>query len=107
MHSGYTIPRPSMIGALRWITYINPLRYGFAGILVNEFHTLRGACANLVPRGPGYENVSLANQVCASVGARPGESTVDGNAFVSLSYGYHYSELWRVSTNILSSCFIN
>lgn len=92
-----------MIGALRWITYINPLRYGFEGVLVNEFRTLRGACANLVPQGPGYENVSLANQVCASIGARPGESAVDGNAFVSLSYGYHYGELWKVSASMLSS----
>jgi hypothetical protein len=31
--SGYTIPRPSMIGALRWITWINPLRYGFAAVM--------------------------------------------------------------------------
>lgn len=23
LYTGYTIPRPSMIGALRWITYIN------------------------------------------------------------------------------------
>lgn len=87
-----------MIGALRWITYINPLRYGFAGVMVNEFHTLKGACANLVPSGPGYDDLPLANKVCASVGARPGEDVVDGSAFVKLSYGYSYSELWRVST---------
>lgn len=23
LYTGYTIPKPSMIGALRWITYIN------------------------------------------------------------------------------------
>lgn len=86
-----------MIGALRWITYINPLRYGFASVMVNEFHTLDGACANLIPQGPGYEGISLTNQVCGSVGALPGESTVNGSRFLSLSYGYTYSELWRVS----------
>jgi hypothetical protein len=63
---------------------------------VNEFHTLQGSCAGLVPQGPGYEGVSLDNQVCASVGAVAGQNTVDGNRFVSLSYGYTHSELWQV-----------
>ncbi|KAK7033403.1 Brefeldin A resistance protein [Favolaschia claudopus] len=83
IYTGYTIPKPSMIGALRWITYINPLRYGFEAVVANEFHTLRGSCANLVPQGPGYENVSLNNQVCATVGSVAGQNFVDGNAFIA------------------------
>ncbi|KAH9022163.1 pleiotropic drug resistance ABC transporter [Lactarius pseudohatsudake] len=71
LYTGYTIPKPSMIGALRWITYINPIRYGFEGLISNEFHTLNGTCSNLVPSGTGYENVSLANQVCGTVGSIP------------------------------------
>ena len=117
LYTGYTIPQPSMIGALHWISYINvrpthrsgapgcwrfilfsqPLRYGFESILINEFHTLNGQCATLVPSGPGYEQVSLANQVCTAVGSVPGQATVDGNVFAQLSYGYTYSHLWRVS----------
>ncbi|TEB24254.1 hypothetical protein FA13DRAFT_1714739 [Coprinellus micaceus] len=93
--AGYTIPKPSMIGALRWITYINRLqlsslpafRYGFEAILTNEFRTLKGACTTLVPQGPGYENVSLANQ--------PGQDYVDGALFTSLSYGFSYSNIWK------------
>ncbi|KAG1888173.1 ABC-2 type transporter-domain-containing protein [Suillus subluteus] len=95
LYTGYTIPRQSMPGALRWITYLNPLRYGFESILTNEFHTLNATCTTLVPQGPGYENISLANQVCTTVGSLPGMSTVDGNSFVNLSYGYLYSDLWR------------
>ncbi|KAG1859895.1 ABC-2 type transporter-domain-containing protein [Suillus tomentosus] len=95
LYTGYTIPRPSMPGALRWITYINPLRYGFEAVLTNEFHTLNATCSTLVPQGPGYENVSLANQVCTTVGSLPGLITVDGNRFVNMSYGYSYSDLWR------------
>ncbi|KAH7904052.1 ABC-2 type transporter-domain-containing protein [Hygrophoropsis aurantiaca] len=95
LYTGYVIPRPSIPGGLRWITYLNPLRYGFEAILVNEFHTLSGTCSTLVPQGPGYENVSLANQVCTIVGSQPGEVTVDGNLFMYLSYGYEYSDLWR------------
>ena len=62
---------------------------------MNEFHTLNGECSLLVPSGPGYSNVTLANQVCTTVGAVSGQSTVNGNTFVELSYGYSYGNLWR------------
>lgn len=77
---------------------IKPTRYGFESILTNEFHTLDGQCSSLVPQGPGYENVTLANQVCTTVGSVTGQSTVNGDTFVGLSYGYSYSNLWRVSS---------
>ncbi|KAG2062951.1 hypothetical protein BDR04DRAFT_1164429 [Suillus decipiens] len=95
LYTGYTIPRLSIPDALRWITYLNPLGFGFESLMMNEFHTLNGTCSTLVPQRPGYENVSLANQVCTTVGAQPGMSTVDGNAFTYLSYDYKYSDLWR------------
>ena len=72
-----------------------PLSYGFEAILTNEFHTLNGTCSQLVPMGEGYENVSLANQVCTAVGSLPGQANVDGNRFMELSYSYSYSHLWR------------
>ncbi|RDB26892.1 Brefeldin A resistance protein [Hypsizygus marmoreus] len=94
IYTGYSIPKPSMIGALRWITYINPLRYGFEALMTNEFRTLNGACSSLIPQGPGYENVSLANQVCTTVGSLPGEPFVSGSRFAELSYGFTYSHTW-------------
>ncbi|KAF9479336.1 pleiotropic drug resistance ABC transporter [Pholiota conissans] len=94
IYTGYSIPKPTMIGALRWITYINPLKYGFEAIMTNEFRTLNGKCSNLVPFGPGYENITLANQVCTTVGAVPGESTVNGLRFLELSYGFKWSHTW-------------
>ncbi|KAG2131012.1 ABC-2 type transporter-domain-containing protein [Suillus clintonianus] len=95
LFTGYTIPRLSIPGALRWITYLNPLRYGFEAILTNEFYTLNATCTTLIPQGPGYENVSLANQVCTTVGSLPGVTTVDGNRYVNMSYGFSYSDLWK------------
>ena len=104
----------SMIWALRWLTYINvsplpftvllrglialqPFKYGFDSVMTNEFRTVNGTCNNLVPQGPGYEGVSLANKVCTTIGALPGESTVQGSRFVELAYGYSYAHIWRVS----------
>ena len=74
---------------------IQPLRYGFEALVVNEFHGLESACSNLVPQGPAYANVSLANQVCTTVGSVPGSTTVLGDAYISTSYNYSYSHLWR------------
>ncbi|KAF8329222.1 pleiotropic drug resistance ABC transporter [Amanita rubescens] len=94
IYTGYTIPKPSMIGALRWISYINPMRYSFEAIITNEFRTLQGTCSSLVPRGLGYENVSMANQVCTTLGSIPGQPYVEGSSFVLLSYGFKFSHTW-------------
>ncbi|KAF5366435.1 hypothetical protein D9758_009761 [Tetrapyrgos nigripes] len=49
-----------MIGGLRWVTHLNPSRWG------SEIYILSGTCSNFVPSGPGYSdtnsNISLANQ---------------------------------------------
>lgn len=74
-------------------------------MVVNEFHTLNGQCATLIPQGPGYEGISLQNQVCTTVGSVPGQATVNGNRYVNLSFNYSYSHLWRVRA-VSSSCFI-
>ncbi|KIJ60833.1 hypothetical protein HYDPIDRAFT_43039 [Hydnomerulius pinastri MD-312] len=95
LYAGYTIPIPSMIGGLKWLSYINPIRYGFEALMLNEFHTINGLCSSLVPQGPGYENVSVANQVCTTVGSVPGEAYVSGSTFLELSFGYAYNNLWK------------
>ena len=37
LYTGYTIPQPSMIGALRWITYINVSSYQISQSLSSNF----------------------------------------------------------------------
>ena len=114
LYTGFAIPIANIVGAFRWITHLNvramtcfclisvdvpieqPLRYAFESLVVNEFHTLNGTCTTLVPSGPGYENASLANQVCTTIGAQPGMATVPGDAYTTVSLGYSYSNLWRV-----------
>ncbi|KAG1809243.1 P-loop containing nucleoside triphosphate hydrolase protein [Suillus variegatus] len=95
LSGGYTIPWPTAPKGLRWIMWLNPVWWGFGSLLVNEFHTLHGFCSTLVPQGPGYENVSLANQVCTTVGSQPGDLLVDGNIYVGLTFNFWYGHLWR------------
>jgi ATP-binding cassette, subfamily G (WHITE), member 2, SNQ2 len=52
----------------------------------NEFSTLVGTCSSLVPSGLGYENVSIQNQVCTTMGSLPGQVQVNGNAFLMASF---------------------
>ncbi|KAG1745080.1 ABC-2 type transporter-domain-containing protein [Suillus paluster] len=95
LYSGYTVPWPTAPTGLRWIMWLNPLWWGLGGLVVNEFHTLDGVCSTLVPQGPGYANVSLANQVCTTVGSQPGQLLVDGNIYVGLTFDFWYGHLWR------------
>ncbi|KAH9927900.1 CDR ABC transporter-domain-containing protein, partial [Epithele typhae] len=71
---------PYMIGALKWITWINPLRYGFEAMMANEFHAIHAECSTLV---------------CTTVGSEPGSSTVSGARYVELAYSYTYDHVWR------------
>lgn len=73
-----------MIGALKWLTYVNPMQYAFDTVMSNEFRTLKGECANLVPMGVGYENVTIGNQVCTTVGSVPGQSFVGQYTLIPL-----------------------
>jgi ABC-type multidrug transport system ATPase subunit/ABC-type multidrug transport system permease subunit len=95
IYTGYVIPIPSMHPWFSWLRYINPVGYGFEALMVNEFHAQNGQCASIIPSGPGYENVSIENQVCAVNGAQPGQSFVSGDAYLSASFQYEYSHLWR------------
>ncbi|KAK1148470.1 hypothetical protein N8T08_009475 [Aspergillus melleus] len=95
IYAGYVIPRPSMHPWFKWLSYINPMYYAVESLMVTEFHNRKSLCATLVPSGPGYENVSILNQVCAAEGAVPGEMYVSGDAYVETSFAYSYSHLWR------------
>lgn len=64
---------------------------------MNEFRTLNSTCSTLVPQGAGYENVTLQNQVCATLGGVPGQDWVDGSSYAYLSFEYKWSNMWMVS----------
>lgn len=100
LYTGYVIPLDSQIGALKWISWLSPLRYGFEAMVTNELHTLKVTCSNMVPSGLGYESVNLSQQVCSTAGSTAGQTVVDGNAYAEIMYSYSYENLWRV-------CYLN
>ncbi|KAK9371702.1 ABC-2 type transporter-domain-containing protein [Lipomyces chichibuensis] len=90
IYTGFTIQRAYMHPWFKWISWINPISYGFEALLVNEVHGQYYACATLVPPYGTGDNVQ-----CAVPGAQLGATTVLGDDWVQSSYGYSYSHIWR------------
>lgn len=95
IYTGFTIPTSYMLGWSRWMNYINPLAYAFEALMANEFHNRQFACAQIVPQGPGYENVPADAQICSVVGAVPGSSMVSGDNYINQSFNYYNAHKWR------------
>ncbi|GMF57851.1 unnamed protein product [[Candida] boidinii] len=95
LYCSYLIQRPSMVPWFKWYSYMDPVLYGFEAALTTEFHGRVMQCSDsdLIPSGPGYENVASDNQVCAFVGSTGSE--VLGDRYVALSYDYSFSHVWR------------
>jgi ATP-binding cassette, subfamily G (WHITE), member 2, PDR len=92
IYTGFTLQRSYMHPWFKWSSWINPIAYAFEALLVNEVHGRRFACAptSLVPpygTGDAFQ--------CAVAGAVAGEDSVSGDRWLSSSYGYSYSHIWR------------
>lgn len=94
-YAGFASPVDYMPGWSRWMYRINPLAYAFEALMANEFHDREFPCIELVPTGPGYENISTASQICSVVGAEAGSSIVDGDRYINLSFDYWNHHKWR------------
>jgi ATP-binding cassette subfamily G (WHITE) protein 2 (PDR) len=97
IYTGFTIPTRNMLGWSRWINYIDPISYAFESLMVNEFQGRSFPCVpqQVVPAGPGYDNLPLHNRICSTVGAVSGSLDVSGDSYLANSYRYYPSHLWR------------
>ncbi|OAG41545.1 hypothetical protein AYO21_04247 [Fonsecaea monophora] len=95
VYTGFVIPVDYMHGWARWINYINPTAYGFESLMVNEFHNRNYPCSSFVPPAPQFGNGSTTSQICTVVGSVAGQTFVDGDAYINISYKYFASHKWR------------
>lgn len=95
--AGFVVPVDYMLGWCRWINYLNPVAYAFESLMVNEFSGRNFTCTAFVPSPqiPGYEDVGALNRACSTVGAIPGQSYVNGDAYINLEYKYFHAHKWR------------
>ena len=94
VYTGYLIPPSKMHPWFKWLININPVAYGFEGLMANEFTGLEIACVPpyLVPQGP---LASPQYQSCTIQGSQPGQTTVDGAAYIATGFEYTREHLWR------------
>ena len=95
--TGYVIAKPQLLNEkiwFGWLYYVNPVTYAFEGVLTNEFYGRVMPCSpdQLVPQGPGIEP---QYQGCAISGAQAGNPSVTGEQYLSTTYQYTRSNLWR------------
>lgn len=95
MYTGFAIPPNYVLGWSIWIRYLNPVSYAFEALMINEFHDRDFPCVNFVPMGAGYENVSGLQQVCSTVGSKPGQSFVNGDDYINSAFDYYAKNKWR------------
>lgn len=95
LYAGFAIPPAYMKPWFGWLRWINPVYYGFESLIINEFVGRNFSCASFVPSGPGYEAVAALERVCSEAGSVPGQSFVQGGAWLSTSFGFQASHRWR------------
>jgi ATP-binding cassette subfamily G (WHITE) protein 2 (PDR) len=100
--TGFVIPTRNMLGWSRWIGYIDPISYGFEALMVNEFSGQEYSCSAFVP---AYPDATGLQRVCSTVGAEPGSSVVNGDAYINASFEYYASHRWRNFGIILAFAF--
>ncbi|CAI6338584.1 unnamed protein product [Periconia digitata] len=95
IYTGFCIPSAYLPGWSEWMLHINPLSYAFEALMANEFHGRSFPCASKVPQGPGYEDLAPESQTCFVVGARAGDTLVNGDDYIRLTFGYLNENKWR------------
>ena len=94
VYTGYLIPPTKMHPWFKWLIWINPVQYGFEGLMANEFYNLDIQCVppNVVPLGPG---TTPQYQSCTIQGSQPGTTIVRGADYIKTAFTYERAHLWR------------
>ena len=95
VYTGFVLPIGEMHHWIRWFHYLNPLTYAYESLMSTEFHGRQMLCSQLIPSGPGYEGVSISNQICNAAGAIAGNLYVSGDTYVLKKYHFSYNHAWR------------
>ncbi|RAH67553.1 uncharacterized protein BO66DRAFT_403745 [Aspergillus aculeatinus CBS 121060] len=106
LYAGYAPPLPTQHRWGSWLRRVAPTPYALEALLSNEFYNIQLHCteSELVPSGPGYEN--LAYQGCPLPDAKPGTTVSSGSVYLHTYYEYSREHLWRNFGIIIAFWFI-
>ena len=91
----YVLPVPDIHPWFRWFAYIDPIGYAFESLMINEFAGRQFSCSKYVSHGPSYVSAEPNQRICATTGAEPGATTVEGTKYLAITFEYHPDHLWR------------
>ncbi|KAI4927756.1 hypothetical protein J4E85_006268 [Alternaria conjuncta] len=94
IYTGFVIRIPEMPDWFGWIRWINPIFYAFEILLANEFHGVDFPCDAFIPSGPGYAQTG-DSFICNTQGAVAGQTFINGDSYIEVSYSYSWSHVWR------------
>lgn len=98
VYAGYVLSKTQMLASIPWfgwIQFVNPIQFAFEAVMANEFFDQAITCSpgSIVPEGAMY--TTEAYQTCTLPGSIPGSLTVQGANYISTSFAYSRSHLWR------------
>ena len=102
--TGFVVPIDYMLGWCRWISYVNPVAYGYESLMINEFHNRNYTCSSYIPN---YDNAGATSVACDAVGSVPGQTFVLGDDFINSAYSYYVSHKWRNVGIIIAMVIFN
>ncbi|KAK9453376.1 P-loop containing nucleoside triphosphate hydrolase protein [Dipodascopsis uninucleata] len=95
IYTGFILPLPLMHHWIKWINWLNPMRYCYESLIGSELHGRIMECASLVPSGPGYDSVSIAHKICSVAGSIAGQAYVSGDAYMKAYWNFEWHHVWR------------
>lgn len=102
--TGFVVPIRYMLSWCRWIMYLNPVAYGYESLMVNEYSGRNFTCSSYIP---SYGTPGTTNVACDAVGAVPGQSYLNGDAYINSAYSYYASHKWRNVGIIIAMVIFN
>ncbi|EPX71486.1 brefeldin A resistance protein [Schizosaccharomyces octosporus yFS286] len=75
----------------RWLSYANPIQYGYESVMLNEFKNTIYKCSSIIPN----LQFSLKNNICPSPSSIAGIPNIIGTKYLSTVFQYKSSFLWR------------
>ncbi|KAF4171597.1 hypothetical protein CNMCM8694_002369 [Aspergillus lentulus] len=102
--TGFVVPIRYMLSWCQWINYLNPVAYGYEALMVNEYYARNFTCSSFLP---SYGTPGTATVACDAVGAVPGQSYVNGDAYINSAYSYYHSHKWRNVGIIIAMVIFN
>ncbi|KAI9257268.1 ABC-2 type transporter-domain-containing protein [Phascolomyces articulosus] len=107
LYMGYYIYYNSMHPWFFWIHWIQPMAYGYKGLLINEMKGQVYPCegpSSSIPFGPEYNN--WTHKTCSMQGGTSGESFVLGDDYMRTILGIEPDWLWSVNVTMMIVWFL-